>query len=124
MINAKALYYNILTDLRIIDAVGSEYHILDSYPNEIEDFPCIVYLEGIQSDIEFADNLPIANSCNVDIHIFTKALENYPTTSEIGLIVAEVFKENYFTCTSNLETNDEDPDVRHRIMSFRKEILS
>lgn len=123
MINVKKIYNEILSDERLLNVI-SEDNIFDCYPNEVETFPCVIYMEGVQMDIEFADNLPTANSCNVDIHIFTKALENYPTTSEIGIIIGEIFKEKYFTCTSNLETYDENPEVRHRIMSFRKEIFS
>ena len=122
MINAKKIYNEIINDSRIVELIGED-NIFDAYPNSVETFPCVIYLEGNQNDVEFADNLPIANSCSVDIHIFTKALKNYPTTSEIGIVVGEVFKENYFVCTSNLETVDDNPEVRHRVMSFRKGIF-
>ena len=123
MINLKSLVYNILNDSRITSLI-SEDNILDAYPNKIETFPCIIFLDSNQNDIEFADNKPLGDDCSVTIHIFTKALGGYSTTSEIGIVVSEVFKDNFFSCDGNTEVNDPDPNVRHRIMNFRKEILS
>ena len=55
---------------------------------------------------------------------FTKALKDYATTSEIGLKVAEVMRENYFTCRNNREVEDVDDNVRHRVMYFTREVFS
>lgn len=123
MINLKSLVYKILKDSRITSLI-SEDNILDAYPNKVETFPCIIFLDSNQNDIEFADNKPLGDNCSVDIHIFTKALGGYSTTSEIGITVAEVFTDNFFACVGNTEVSDPDPNVRHRVMNFRKEILS
>lgn len=123
MINSKIICNNLLSDSRITQLIDED-NILDTYPNEVEIFPCIIYLDGNQNDTEFADNLPTATSFSVDIHIFTKAVEGFPTTSQIGIIVGDVFKENFFTCVGNIEVADDNQEVRHRVMSFRKEILS
>lgn len=123
MINTKRIYYKLLNNNKITAIVNDE-NILDAYPEEVEIFPCIIFLDGNQSDSEFADNKPIANDCSVDIHIFTKAESGYPTTSEIGIAIGEVFKDEFFTCPVNTETSDTQKDVRHRIMSFRKQMLS
>lgn len=123
MINLKTLIHNILNDSRITSLI-SEDNILDVYPNEVETYPCIIFLDSNQNDIEFADNKPLGDNCSVEIHIFTKALEGYSTTSEIGIVISEVFKDEFFACVGNTEVADPDPDVRHRVMNFRKGILS
>ena len=121
MINAKKLYHTILNVSTITDIVPT---ILDSYPNEITTFPCIIFEESDQNDTEFADNLPLANNCSFRVHIFTKALKKYKTTSEIGLVVANVLKNEYFSCTGNREVADPEDNVRHRVMDFRREVFT
>lgn len=121
MINAKLLYNTILNDARITAVAPI---VLDAYPDSIEKFPCVIFLDDSQRDKEFADNFPTADSIGVQIHIFTKALASYKTTTEIGLVVAEVMKENYFVCTSNTEAPDIDDKVRHRVMYFIRDIYS
>ena len=121
MINAKYLYNTILNDARIT-AVAPK--VFDAYPNSITKFPCVIFLDDSQADKEFADNFPLADSIGVQIHIFTKAVASYKTTSEIGLIVAEVMKENYFICTSNTEAPDVDDNIRHRVMYFKRDVYS
>lgn len=116
MINAKEIIYNILNDERLTSQVED---VFDAYPTSIENFPCVIFLDAGQNDIEFADNQPLAVNVEVEIHIFTKALDGYLTTSQIGIIIDEIMKENYFICNSNMEVPDIDDNVRHRIMVFR-----
>lgn len=99
-------------------------NILDSYPDEVVNFPCIIYTDVGQNDREFADNLPMATAFNIQIDIFTKAIENYPTATEIGLVVAEVMKDNYFALSSTNDVPDVVDNIRHRVMNFKKDILS
>lgn len=120
MINVKELICSILNDSRLTSIVED---ILDAYPNSIEVFPTVIFLDTNQSDTEFADNKAWADICDVTVHIFTKAIENYPTTSQIGMVVDEIMKENYFTTTSNMEVADPIDDVRHRVINFRKILL-
>ena len=120
MIDAKKLYKTILSDSRITALVKD---VLDAYPGTIEKFPSVIYLDENQTDIEFADNLPQGDSIAVQVHIFTKALKNYATTSEIGLKIAEVMRENYFTCRNNREVQDIDDNERHRVMYFTREVF-
>lgn len=122
MINAKIIYNNLLNDSRLLTLVDDD-NISDVYPDEVVMFPTVIFQDSEQTDTEFCDNLPIANNCNVSIHIFTKSLDGYPTTSEIGIIIGQIFKENFFVCNGNREL-DESDNVKHRVMNFRKEILS
>lgn len=123
MINAKSLYYSILQDERLTDLVGED-NILDAYPETVETFPCVIFLEENQLDREFADNQPLADELSLTVHIFTKSLDGYPTTSEIGLVVATIMRENFFVATQNREMSDVSDNVRHRVMAFRKVLLS
>lgn len=121
MINAKLMYNTILNDARI-KAVAP--NVLDAYPSTVTKFPCVIFLDDRQNDKEFADNLPTVDSLGVEVHIFTKAVGTYKTTTEIGLVVAEVMKENYFICTGNREVADIDDNVRHRVMYFIRDVYS
>ena len=121
MINAKETIYNILSDERLTSQVTD---IFDAYPTTIENFPCIIFIDSGQTDIEFADNQPLGVEVEITIHIFTKTLDGYLTTSQIGIIVDEIMKENYFICNSNMEVPDVDDNVRHRIMVFRNNFFS
>lgn len=123
MINAKKLYSELLSDSRITDLVPEE-NILNSYPNEVEIFPCIVFLDENQNDIEYNDNKVGGSLCSVMIHVFSKKLENYPTTSEIGIKIAEVMNEDLWNCLGNGEVSDPDPDTEHRVMVFNKSIYN
>lgn len=124
MINAKKIYNTLLNNSRIT-ALVNENDILSSWPGEeIETFPCIIFMDNNQSDDEYNDNKAAASSCSVQIHIFTKKLEGFASTSEIGKVVAEVFNEDLWHCSQNGEVADPDPDAEHRVMSFNKSIFN
>lgn len=115
MINAKALYNTILSDTRLTDVVT----VFDAYPSTVETFPCVCFIDESQNDIEFADNQPLANNLTVQIHIFTKALSGYATTTEIAILVNTLMREKDFYCSANSELQDVDADVRHRVLTYR-----
>lgn len=121
MINAKLIYNTVLNDERV-KAVAKT--VLDAYPETITKFPCVVYLDASQSDKEFADNLPTVDSLGVEVHIFTKTVGNYKTTTEIGIVIANVMKENEFICTSNREVPDTEDNIKHRVMYFIRDVYS
>lgn len=123
MINAKKLYAELLSDSRVTTLVPEE-NICSSYPNEIEIFPCIIFLDDNQSDSEYNDNKSGADDCSVMIHIFSKKLDGYSTTSEIGIKIAEVMNEDLWHCSQNKEVSDPDPDAEHRVMVFNKSIYN
>lgn len=123
MINAKKLYSDLLSDSRITTLVSDE-NIFNSYPDTIENFPCIVFIDENQSDVEYNDNKVGGSFCSVGIHIFSKKLEGYLTTSEIGIKVSEVLNEDLWHCSQNMETSDPDPNVEHRVMVFSKSIYN
>lgn len=123
MINTKVIYNTLLNDTRITELVDED-NILSSWPNEVETFPCIIFMDENQSDDEYNDNKPEASRCSVQIHIFTKKLDGYVTTSEIGVIIAEVMHEDLWNCSQNGEVSNTDPDCEHRVMVFNKSIFN
>lgn len=123
MINAKKIYSQLLSNA-LITAVVPGDNILNAYPNEVENYPCIIFLDENQSDSEYADNKPTADRCSVMIHIFSKKLDGYVTTSEISVIIAEVMNADLWHCSQNGEISDPDPDAEHRVMRFEKSIYN
>lgn len=121
MYNAKLLYNEILNDSRITDIVED---IFDAYPDTIETFPCIVFQEAGQRDIEYSDNSSKFVRISVQVHIFTKALDGYLTTTEIGQVVDTVMKENFFTEENNIELSEVVDNIRHRVITYNAEIFS
>lgn len=122
MINAKKIYLQLLSNALITALVPGD-NILNAYPNEIENYPCIVFLDENQNDTEYADNKPTSDRCSVMIHIFSKKLDGYVTTSEIGVIIANVMNDDLWHCSQNGEIGDPDPDAEHRVMRFEKSIF-
>lgn len=124
MINAKKIYNTRLNNSRIT-ALVNENNILSSWPDKkIENFPCIIFMDNNQNDDEYNDNKASASSCSVQIHIFSKKIEGYISTSEIGVIIAEVMNEDLWHCSQNGEVADPDPDCEHRVMFFNKSIFN
>lgn len=123
MINTKVIYNTLLNDQRITELVSDE-NIFNAWPDEFEVFPCIVFMDENQSDDEYYENMPGASRCSVQIHIFSKKIDGYVTTSEIGVIIARVMNEDLWNCSQNGEVSNTEPDVEHRVMVFNKSIFN
>lgn len=122
MINVKAIYAELLTNEKITALVPAD-NIMSAYPAEVEVYPCIIFLDENQNDTEYRENKPGASSCSVMIHIFSKKLDGYATTTEIAELIAEVMNNNLWNCSRNGETADPNPDVEHRVMAFNTSIF-
>jgi hypothetical protein len=120
MLNVKKYVRKILADSSDITALVPATKILSAYPDEVVNFPCIIYEEQGQNDVEFSDNLPYGTRARVRIHIFTKSLDGYATTTTIGKLIHSLFRIDYWTCTLNTEVQDTDESVKHRIMDFTR----
>ena len=123
MINTKEIYNKLLSDERIIELINAD-NILSAWPNDIEIFPCIIFMDENQNDTEYYENMPGASNCSVQIHIFSKKLNGYITTSEIAVIIAKVMNEDLWNCSQNREVGDPDPNTEHRVMIFNKSIFN
>lgn len=121
MINVKAYLKKLLDDNALKEKLGTKGKVLASYPSEITVFPCVIYQENSQNDLEFNDNQPDASGVSVRVHIFTKTNTSYPTTSEVGIIVHNIFRTDLWACTYNREMDEAEDNIRHRVMDFTRE---
>ena len=123
MLATKKYFYTALsTDTALDTALGSGL-VVDQYPAQVNTFPLVVYIDDNQSDGEYADNQPMISRARVVVHIFTKATAGYPTTTTLGILVANVFRGLFFNCVSNGEVPEPDEGVRHRVMIFSRELF-
>lgn len=118
MINIKKIV-NDLLDNTSLEGIN----IYCGYPNEIEQFPAVVFFEDGQREIERADNKAKWNECEVEINIFTKKLDGYKTSNEIAFKLNEIFYNDDWSCLNNKEIGDPDNEVEHRVLNYRKEFL-
>jgi hypothetical protein len=121
----KFWFYTALSSDSGLDTVlGTNGSVTDEYPETIEKFPLVIYVDTNQYDSEFADNLPTRSTTRVTVHIYTKALTGYPTTTAVGVEVARIFRAMFFNCVSNGEVPDETETVRHRVMVFSRSLAA
>ena len=123
MINTKELYSELLSNETLHNFVADD-NIFNGYPGDIEVFPCIVVIDENQNDSEYADNKHMADNCSVELHIFTKKLDGYFTTSQISVIIANIMNGDLWNCSMNGEITDPRPNVEHRVMRFNKSIFN
>lgn len=122
MVNAKEIYNTLLNNSEILELVDEE-NILNAYPEEVVDFPTIIFVDENQSDIEYSDNKSMGSFCTVVIHIYSKSVAGFPTTSQIGMKVAKIMNDDWWNCSMNGETPDPVDNIEHRVMRFSKSIL-
>lgn len=121
MLNMKKYYQTLLSSSsELAEALGEGGEILSAYPDEVTKFPIIIYEDSNQRDVAFSDNLPQGTSASVRIHIFTKAVSGYPTTTALGKIVHNIFRTDFWACGANTEISEDD-NVKHRIMDFSRD---
>lgn len=119
MINTKKIYNTLLNNETLTTVVAN---IFSAYPSTVETFPCVIFLDENQKDREFADNIPNSSDCSVQIHIFSKKINGYVSTAEVGIIIANIMHGDLWTCEQNGEVPDVDDEIEHRIMRFTKSI--
>lgn len=122
--NLKKYYKDLLSGSAELTEIVGEGKILSAYPQEVNIFPLVVYEDQNSRDVEFSDNLPEGTAASVRVHIFTKTLAGYPTTTAIGEAVRRLFRADYWTLGTNQETADVDDSIRHRVMDFTREFYS
>ena len=123
MLNVKEYMFTLLTSEAELTELLGEGHIVSAYPQEVKTFPLVVFEDSGQRDVEFSDNLPEGTDVSVRVHIFTKTLADYPTTAQIGSLVHEIMRADFWACTLNTETSDVSDNIRHRIMDFKNAFL-
>lgn len=118
------IYSKLSTSTALATALGANGDITDEYPETIEKFPLIIFVDDSQRDAEFSDNLPNASRASFTVHIFTEALDGYPTTTALGVIVCGLFNADFWTVDSNGEVPDGIESVRHRVIRFSRSYIS
>lgn len=123
--NLKKYYRTLLTEnAELVTKVGSADKIVSAYPQEIKDFPLVIYEDINSSDVAFSDNLPEGTSAQVRIHIFSKTIKGYTKAEDIAEIVRAIFRADYWAMTNNTETGDVSDNIKHRVLDFRREFYS
>ena len=122
--NLKKYYMDLLSaSLELKELIG-ENKIVSAYPQEIKNFPLVVFEDMNSSDVAFSDNLPEGTSAQVRIHIFSKTIKGYPKAETIADVVRSIFRNDYWTMTGNQETPDVEDNIKHRILDFKREFYS
>jgi len=122
--NLKKYYMNLLSaSLELKELIG-ENKIVSAYPQEVKNFPLVVFEDVNSSDVAFSDNLPEGTSAQVRIHIFSKTIKGYPKAETIADVVRSIFRNDYWSMTGNNESPDVEDNIKHRILDFRREFYS
>lgn len=123
--NLKKYYRTLLTEnAGLIEKLGSTDKVVSAYPQEVKNFPLIVYEDLNSRDVAFSDNLPEGTSAQVRIHIFSKTIKGFVKAEELADIVRAIFRADYWAMTNNTETADVNDNIKHRILDFTREFYS
>ena len=116
------IYTMLTTNVALLALVGGADHIVSAWGETIEIFPLVIYQDENQSDMEFADNKPMASSVRYRIDVFTTT--DLASTTEIGQAIAIVMMADFFTCGTNGEVFEVTEGVKHRVMRFSRELFT
>ena len=112
------------SNAELMTLIGSAKKIVASYPQEIKQFPLIVFEDSDSHDVAFSDNLPEGTSATVRVHVFSKTVSGFPKVEEIAEKVHDIFREDFWACTLNQDTADVSDNTRHRVMDFTRGFYS
>ena len=122
--NLKKYYMNLLsTNSGLIALIGAN-KVVSAYPQEVKNFPLVIFEDLNSFDVAFSDNLPEGTSAQVRIHIFSKTIKGYPKAEEIADVVRAIFRNDFWTMTGNNETPDVEDNIKHRVLDFKREFYS
>lgn len=122
--NLKKYYMDLLSASLELKALIGENKIVSAYPQEVKNFPLVVFEDMNSSDVAFSDNLPEGTSAQVRIHIFSKTISGYPKAETIADVVRTIFRNDYWSMTGNNESPDVEDNIKHRILDFKREFYS
>ncbi|MFA5137504.1 MAG: hypothetical protein WC489_09025 [Patescibacteria group bacterium] len=122
MLATKAwIYGKLSTDASVLSAFTDTDHVTDAYPEKVEVFPLLVFMDKNQADMEYGDNAPVMSAQSFEVHVFTKL--DLETTTNLSIPVYDLFRSLDFSCTMNGEVPDPVEGVRHRVMRFSRELF-
>ena len=116
-LDAKSWVYGKLTGNGPLTALVPATSMLSAWPNTFVNVPMISYLEGNQSNGDFADNGAVSNDVFIEIHIFTAYTQS---TTPIAQAVDAVMSGLRFTLSFSSELPEPQQKVRHRVMKYSR----
>ena len=122
--NLKKYYMNLLSTNSILIGLIGANKVVSAYPQEVKNFPLVIFEDLNSFDVAFSDNLPEGTSAQVRIHIFSKTIKGYPKAEEIADVVRTIFRNDFWTMTGNNETPDVEDNIKHRVLDFKREFYS
>lgn len=122
--NLKKYYMTLLSASSELIALIGDKNIVSAYPQEVKNFPLVIFEDLNSSDVAFSDNLPEGTSAQVRIHIFSKTIKGYPKAETISDVVRSIFRNDYWSMTGNNETPEVEDNIKHRVLDFRREFYS
>ena len=117
--NVKNYVYTLLTSSNELKSILGDGKILSAYPNEVTTFPTVVFEDSSERDAAYNDNLPNGLISNVRVHVFVKSTKKSPTTWDIGSVIHNIFRVDYWSMNNNREMVEDD-SIKHRIMDFSR----
>ena len=82
--NLKKYYMTLLSASSELETLIGKNKIVSAYPQEVKNFPLVIFEDMNSSDVAFSDNLPEGTSAQVRIHIFSKTIKGYPKAEAIA----------------------------------------
>ena len=122
--NLKKYYMDLLSASSELKNMIGENRIVSAYPQEVKNFPLVIFEDVNSSDVAYSDNLPEGTSAQVRIHIFSKTIKGYPKAETIADVVRSIFRNDFWSMTGNNESPDVEDNIKHRILDFRREFYS
>lgn len=124
MLLVKAWIYSKLSgDAALVALLGGASHILDYEPEIKTNFPLVIFQKSDEYDALWNDNQPEASAIEFSIEVYSKADAAMPTTSAIGMAVANVLQPLLFASRSR-DVPDPDPFIRHLHIDVRRTVMA
>ena len=114
------IYDKFITYSPLITSLGSANSIVRAYPNAVNTLPIVALIEANNPHSYFTENIPLAESENLDVHVFTSF--DQPTSS-ISQLIDTLMISLLFTRDMSQDMDDPSTKVRHKVMKYSRHNL-
>jgi len=114
------LYDKFITYSPLTTALGTADSIVRAYPNTVNTLPIVALIEANNPHSYFTENTPLAESENLDVHVFTAF--DQPTSS-ISQLIDTLMISLLFTRDMSQDMDDPSTKVRHKVMKYSRHNL-
>ena len=111
------LYDKFIAYSPLTTALGTADAIVRAYPNSVNLLPIVALIEANNPNSYFVENQPIADSENLDVHVFTAFDVD---TSTVSVHVDNLMKSLLFTRDMSQDMDDPSTKVRHKVMKYSR----